>query len=230
MRLSYLVQRINLWFARMAWGRSGIDEMLDGMLASETHWSILLLSGVSKLVIGLARLVLKGMAILSHGLTMNLSRQAEFDADAQSARIVGSEAAGNALQGLPYVDAAFNIALDRAQAGWQKRQLPDDLVIATHLMHGHLPESIKNKLTAAILTSEASWFDTHPPLYKRIATLKKARRTGVLKLDAPATVLFKGFDELCKFATLDLYQSVLGNALQPEHLVATNVAVSAKIA
>jgi hypothetical protein len=61
-----------------------------------------------------------------------------------------------------------------------------------------------------------------------VAALKKAKLQGVLKLDAPATVLFKDFDELSKMATLDTYQSVLGNALQPEHLVETKIEIRTK--
>jgi Zn-dependent protease with chaperone function len=223
MRLSYVVHNINRWFARMAYGRSGIDDMLDQTLDSDSHWSFLLVGLMCRCVIGLARLVLKVMALVSHGLTMNLSRHAEFDADRQAARIVGGEAMGEALQATPFLDAAHVLALERAQAGWKRRRLPDDLVVMTHALHRHLPPDLKESLTAQILTREASWFDTHPPLYKRVAALKKAKLQGVLKLDAPATVLFKDFDELSKMATLDTYQSVLGNALQPEHLVATKV-------
>ena len=54
--------------------------------------------------------------------------------------------------------------------------------------------------------------------------MKKAKLKGVLKLDAKATVLFKDFGELAKMATIDMYQSILGPALQPEHLVETRIA------
>ena len=227
MRLSYVVHNINRWFARMAYGRSGIDDLLDESLNGDSHWSFLLIALMGRCVIGLARLVLKAMAIVSHGLTMNLSRHAEYDADRQAARIVGGEAMGEALQATPFLDAAHTLALEKAQAGWRRRRLPDDLVLATHALHRHLPPELKDSLTAQILTREASWFDTHPPLYQRVAALKKSKLKGVLKLDAPATVLFKDFDELSKMATLDTYQSILGDALQPEHLVETKVVVKA---
>jgi hypothetical protein len=42
---------------------------------------------------------------------------------------------------------------------------------------------------------------------------------------APATCLFKDFEELAKLATIDTYQSILGGMLQPEHLVETKVQV-----
>jgi Zn-dependent protease with chaperone function len=102
MRLSYVVHNINRWFAAMAYGRSGIDDMLDGMLDSDGHWSFALIGLFCKCVIGLARLVLKALALVSHALTMNLSRQAEYDADAQAARVVGGEAMGAALEATPF--------------------------------------------------------------------------------------------------------------------------------
>jgi Zn-dependent protease with chaperone function len=204
----------------MAYGRSGIDDMLDGFLDSDGHWSFQLIGLFSKMVIGVARLILKFMALISHALTMNLSRQAEYDADAQAARVVGGEAMGEALQATPFLDAASDLALQNAQAGWNsRRRLPSDLVLMTHALHGHLPAGLKDGLTARILEQEESWFDTHPPLFKRVAALKKSKLQGVLRLEAPATCLFKEFDELSKLATLDVYQSVLGGLLQPEHLV-----------
>lgn len=56
-----------------------------------------------------------------------------------------------------------------------------------------------------------------------MAALKKSKLQGVLKIEAPATCLFKEFEELSKMATLDLYQSVLGDNLKPEYLVATKL-------
>jgi Zn-dependent protease with chaperone function len=221
MRLSYVIHLINQWFLRMAYGRSGIDDMVDSMLEDEPHWSIALVALLTKLVLGIAKLILKLLALVSHLLSMQVSRQAEFDADRQAARIVGGECLGQVLEQIPFVDAASSIALQKAEAAWARRALPDDLVVLTDAYRQKLPGQLKESITASILTSESSWFDTHPPLYKRIAALKKARLQGVLKLDAPATFLFKEFDEVCKMATLDLYQAILGPALQPEHLVPT---------
>jgi Zn-dependent protease with chaperone function len=223
MRLSYAVHLINHWFARMAWGRSGIDDVLDSAMGSEIHWSVLVIGGVCKLVLFVARLVMMGMALISHGLSMSLSRQAEFDADRRAARIVGSEPLGTALQVLPALSAAGEASIERAQGAWTARRLPDDLVLLTQHLHRHMPQAMREKLDAAILSNEDSWFDSHPPLFKRVAALKKAGYAGVMKVNGPATVLFKDFDEMCKFATLDLYSTVLGPALQPEHLVPTKL-------
>jgi Zn-dependent protease with chaperone function len=221
MRLSYAVQLINGWFARMAWGRSGIDDLLDGMMADEPHWSFLLIALFSKLVLFVARLVMMLMAVISQALCMNLSRQAEFDADRRAARIVGSDALAGGLQILPAVGAAGAMAVDRAEAGWTKRELPDDLILLTSGIQQQLPQSLKDKLDASILSADTSWFDTHPPLFKRIAALRKARFAGVMTINAPATELFKEFDELSKLATIDFYDSIVGKALKPEYLVTT---------
>lgn len=91
MRLSYAVHRINAWFWRMAYERGKADELLDSCLSDDNHWSFMMIAGICKLIQGLVRLVLKVFALLSHVLTMNLSRQDEFDADSEAARIVGGE-------------------------------------------------------------------------------------------------------------------------------------------
>lgn len=226
MRLSYAVHRINLWFARMAWGRSGVDDVVDEMLQSEAHWSAMLVGLLCKTTVGVARLVLKALALLSHALSMHLSRQAEFDADRRAARVVGSVAMEDGLQMIPFISTAHVLAVEQARLSWSKRVLPDDLVTLTDMAHLRMPDKVKDSITSRILTAEASWFDTHPPLYKRVGALKKAKLQGVLKLEAPAVALFKDFGELSKMATIDFYQGVLGTALQPEHLFATTEAAS----
>jgi Zn-dependent protease with chaperone function len=228
MRLSYGIHLINTWFARMAWGRSGIDDMLDGAMQSEIHWSVLLIAMVCKFVLFLARLVMMIMAVISQALSMSLSRQAEFDADRQAARIVGSESLGSGLQMLPAISAASDVTLEQAQDAWARRKLPDDLIILTRHLHKHMPQKMRDELDAAILSEEDSWFDSHPPLFKRVAALKKAGYAGVMKINGPARVLFTEFDELTNVATLDLYSTVLGPALQPEHLVPVTLPATAK--
>jgi Zn-dependent protease with chaperone function len=85
----------------------------------------MLVAFVCKLVLFLARLVMMVMALISQALSMTLSRQSEFDADRQAARIVGSEPLGTALQVLPAVSAASTIALEQAQESWARRALPE---------------------------------------------------------------------------------------------------------
>jgi Zn-dependent protease with chaperone function len=228
MRLSYAIHLINTWFARMAWGRSGIDDMLDSALQSEIHWSVMFIALVCKFVLFLARLVMMLMAVISQALSMSLSRQAEFDADRQAARIVGSESLGTGLQMIPAINTASEVTLEQAQEAWARRKLPDDLIVLTQHLHKHMPQKMRDELDAAILSEEDSWFDSHPPLFKRVAALKKAKYSGVMKINGPARVLFKDFDELCKFATLDLYSTVLGDALQPEHLVPVTLPAAPK--
>ena len=105
MRLTYAVVHLNGWFARIAYTRSGIDEMLASMVDSEAHWSLSLIGLTAQLMMWMARTLLKALALMSHALTMRLSRQAEFGADLKAARIAGSAAAGDALQLLPTLEA-----------------------------------------------------------------------------------------------------------------------------
>lgn len=218
MRLSWLVTSINRWFFRLAYQRNGLDDMLASTAQQHDSVLVALIAGLTQLCMFFARLILKSLALISHALSMRLSRHAEFDADHQSARIVGSDSAAAALEMVPFLDIASTTAMSRAEAAWKRRSLPDDLVMVTDILHHHLPSDLRGKVEAQILAADARWFDTHPPLFKRIGVLKKAKLKGVLKLDAPATVLFKDFDELCKLSTISFYQDALGDALQPEYL------------
>jgi Zn-dependent protease with chaperone function len=226
MRLSYIVFRINGWFFRLAHRRSGLDDAVDSFIGNEPHWTMALIGVACKLMLGLTRLVLMGMALLSHALSMHLSRQAEYDADRVAARIAGGDAMAEVLQALPFISAASEKALAAAQRGWSRHRLPDDLVVLTDGYRQRLAPEVRSAITAKILSEDDSYFDSHPPLFKRVALMKLSTAPGVLKLDAPATLLFKDFDELCKISTISFYQSVLGARLQPEHLVPTAFAAA----
>ena len=224
MRAGFAVHRINRWFMRLAYGRTAADGVVRAIgLSAASGFIVVLIALTCQAALSLARLALKGMAIAGHAASMTLSRQAEFDADRQAARIVGSGAAAAALQAVPFVNAAAELALAKANAGWKAKRLPDDLVALTRALTLAMPADARDKITANLLNRDARWFDTHPPLYQRAAVLIKAAIPGVLTLDAPATCLFRDFDELCKLTTISCYQLSLGDKLQPEHLVPTVV-------
>ena len=220
MRASYAVHRINGWFIRLGFGRTAADDFVRQLAGDSHHWTGQLVAATCYAALGVARLVLKGLAVVSHATSMHLSRQAEFDADRRSARIVSSDAMATALEAMPYLAVAGDLATAQAQAGWAKRQLPDDLVVMTRAYALAMPVAVRRKVEAGVLSADARWFDTHPPLFRRIAVLKRAADPGVLRVDAPAAVLFRDFDELCKLATIGMYQaSPIGPKLKPEHLV-----------
>src|SRR5262249_50982203 len=53
-------------------------------------------------------------------------------------------------------------------------------------------------------------FDTHPSTADRIASAKAAADPGVFRGEAPATVLFRNWDDLCRQATYLHYRGVIG--------------------
>ncbi len=219
MRFSYAATRINMAFFRLAYVPSRVDVWVISIARSDTHWMFSVMALFCQAALNLTRLLLKGMALASHSLSMRLSRQAEFDADRRAAGIVGGDVLGEVLQNLPFVTAGSTKAIQRAQAGWVKRALPDDLVAVTHLYTKAMSADEKQKLVGTLLAEDARWFDTHPPLFQRVAKLKYPPVEGVLRLNAPARCLFGDFDELCKLATISFYNSALGAHLQPEHLM-----------
>lgn len=220
-RLSYVIRAINKRFLYLAYAPSGVEEFIKELADADSHLSVHFVVFVSRSAIGLTRLVLKGLGLLSHILSMSLARQAEFDADLQAARIVGSETAAEMMQLIPAIDIASDLSVHIAREAWFRKTLPDDIVELTHFLQENLPQKKRDELEALILSQEQSWFDTHPPLYVRIGALKKANLKGVLKLNGPASLLFRDFDDLCKMTTVAFYSRVLGEHLQPEHLIST---------
>lgn len=221
MRLRYLVQHINLFFFKLAYRRSAIDDFVASLSQGESWWGFHLVALLAQMMMFLARLILSGLAWLSFCFSRHLGRQAEFDADRQAARVAGAASTASALTLVSTLAASSSVAVNAAKQSWLRRRLlPDDLIEVTTDALGRLPGPVVRALAEAELDAVGKWSDSHPPLGKRLDSLKRSKLAGVQRLDCDtAAVLFKDFDDACKMATLDFYRGVLGDHLQPEHLV-----------
>jgi len=60
-------------------------------------------------------------------------------------------------------------------------------------------------------------YATHPPTNQRVARARAAGDAGVFTVDAPASILFRDYPELCRTLTRDWYQATV-KAFDPEIL------------
>jgi hypothetical protein len=222
MRFSYVIRNMNGWFARVVYERDAWDTALR-RAGGRGHYAIRLTSKLCLLCIWLVRRVLWCLMWVGSAASSIMSRQMEFDADRYQARVAGPDAVEQTFARLPTLNVAFQASLSELSNAWRERRLADDLPLLVCQREATLDEKIRVALVAAQKNAKTKIFDSHPCDRDRIASARRENAAGILKLDLPATSLFKDFKELSRVTTIDFYRRSLGNALKPEHLHTTEV-------
>jgi hypothetical protein len=73
-----------------------------------------------------------------------------------------------------------------------------------------------------------AWYETHPSDNARVAAAGRESAAGVFQFDAPASVLFQGFDDLCREVTHDLYVENFEDELKQHSIVPVHELVAHK--
>lgn len=220
MRLSYLVRRINDWFAQVVYGRDQWDEQLEQAAKADTHFFVLAIVQVARGAVWLSRQLLKGLMYLGHAISSYLMRQMEFDADRYEARLVGAEVFAATCHEMSYLGAAFERSLADVGLAWRDRHLADDLprLVADH--RRELDADLLRKIAGCIAGSKAVWSDSHPADSERLAAARRERGEPVFRSQLPAEVLFRDLAALSREVSSAFYREELelpldGVALQP---------------
>ncbi len=215
MRLTYLIQSVNIWFARVVYERDRWDEMLEECAASSDHWSFQLFGGLARLFVWINRRILHLLMLIGHFFSSIMLRQMEFDADKYTTRVIGSAAGGSMLRLLPLLDYSTHQSFEDVNQLWKSKRLPASVpdMIAARLQS--LSASDKANLEKAADQRKAGWFDSHPTTKARIAAMAARSEKAVFVSDAPASCLFTDFSAVSRLMTSDLYRGSLGR--QADH-------------
>ncbi|MFT3788809.1 MAG: M48 family metalloprotease [Tepidisphaeraceae bacterium] len=223
MRARYVVHRINVWFARVAYERDAWDDTLDAHAHGDTHWSIQLIAHMARFVVWLSRRVLAMLMYVGHLFCAILMRQGEYDADRAAVRIVGSRTAVQMLRRVPVLDLAGQATFDSLDLAYSERRMPDNLPAVVAVRAGEVRDDVRKKIIDAVSRSKTGWFDTHPSDSDRIRAMERAGEAGLMQLPEsdtqPASALFANFDTLCKLMTRQIYADKLGPKLNDVTLV-----------
>ncbi|MEA2736529.1 MAG: hypothetical protein QOE14_2980 [Humisphaera sp.] len=225
MRLTYLIRSINGWFFRVVYERDSWDEWLVNAGHSSEHWAISLVILLSRLFVWITRRLLWLLMVIGHGVSSFALRQMEFDADRYEARVAGSETFVRTAERLALLQIAAHAAFNELEAAWREKRLCDDLPSLIHSRQGDLPSEVRKMLAKHNAVGKTGWFDTHPANADRNKSALREASAGIFAVSAPATALFKNYDELAKRATVAFYHETLGNAVRREHLVSTGTLV-----
>jgi len=219
MRLSYIIRRINAWFARLVYERDAWDLALEKLGTEARDWRVLLVVNSAPLAVGCSRLVLKVLMILAHGVSCFLLRQMEYDADSYAIKVAGSEAVESGHRRLAELGEALGRSYKEIRTIWNlSRRLPDDLPAYLALQYSKLPAAFCQHLQDTLGLAQTRIFDTHPSDGDRIRRARQAGDLGVFHLDLPASVLFSHFDVVSKQVTFLHYAEDLGIPLDQSNL------------
>lgn len=217
MRLSSLVRRSVFLMMRIAYERDGFDAalihagqirlffeprlLIGSLLFSAFIWAVLGL-------LWLARGLLKGLAWVGMASATSLSREMEHDADRHEVQAVGRAAYVRVGNRLLLLGAAENLAQQMIEHLWVTRRLPEDLpaLIARQAEQIEDQPEVVRDLYATALQTTTQRFDTHPSLSDRIAAIQAHPDAGILRLDGPASALFRDLPARSLEATLAVYR------------------------
>jgi Zn-dependent protease with chaperone function len=211
MRLSYLIRRINGWFARVVYERDAWDLALDEFLESAEDWRVLLMAGIIRFAVGCSRFILKLLMWIGHGIGCFMLRQMEYDADSYEIKLAGSATFEDATRRFHVLAKVTDIAYKDMRVGWNTgRTLPDNFP-AWLMYHDHrLDPKRRTQLEDTMGLEASGMFDTHPSHGDRIRRARQAQQPGVFQLETPATRLFGNFEAVSKQVTHLHYTDDLG--------------------
>ncbi|MGL4943262.1 MAG: M48 family metallopeptidase [Thermoguttaceae bacterium] len=243
-RIQYVVRTVIAWFAHIYYYRDGLDRTLHSGVTIGIPWTMLPCLCVVA-VVWLIRRVLWCFMTAGHFAAGFMSRQAEFDADTFSTRLVGSETTAATLERLNWLQFADQKTKGDILYMLNEDRLPDNypILIAANLDFAKqlYPDAVAN----AIRDSKTHFTDTHPCDRDRIAIIKTANTAGVFNADSftrwqtpdgstynvvntstkdeslikrPATWLFRDFVALSRDATLAFYRDVQNWTFQDDNL------------
>jgi hypothetical protein len=209
MRLSYVIRRVNGWFARVIYARDAWDETLEEWSETDSLWVNIVVS-CARLGVWISRLVLKALMTFGHAISSFLMRQMEYDADRCEVHVAGAGAFESTMIRLNELGVTVEQLYNEMNRTWKSSfRMPDNLprLIGHHVEK--LSDKRRQEIAATCFQDKTGWLDTHPSNAARVAAARRIGAAGLFSDDAPASELLENFKTLGKFVTLAHYEDDL---------------------
>ena len=213
MRLGYVIRMINLWFVRVVYERDAWDERLEWLAARGGGRLWLVLQSI-RFSVWLSRRVLWLLMKAAQAMSCYLSRQMEFHADKYFFRLVGAETMAAAFHRLPILAFASEGAWSDLDDFYRDGRLGDNLPKLIIANVKQFSKEVLAQIDKTVDETESSVFNTHPADKVRIAQAAAENPAGVFRIEAPAAVLFRDFDNLSRQSTWDQYVELFDGQVQ----------------
>ncbi|MEM7199433.1 MAG: M48 family metalloprotease [Planctomycetota bacterium] len=218
MRLGYTVHRINMWFARVVFGRDEWDEKLTRW--SQDGWGALgILGYAARGLVWTVRKLLHGLMWFARMASSYSSRQMEFDADRFEIALAGSKAFCRSTSAFYILDAGRQRGFALVNAGWKERRLAEDMPSLFVECAREFTKGEKKAILAQLQDESTELFATHPRAVERMAAAREIASPGSFDFDHSARVLFDDFGAACQRVTEAIYEDSLGDDYDRSYLL-----------
>ncbi len=221
MRLTYVVRRVNAWFARVVFERDAWDVRLE-QSASGLPWQIGIVLHGARACVWATRRILWALMHAGHAISCFMLRQMEYDADSYSAKLVGGDAFEATAIRLRVLNVATQFAYGHVQQSWASRRLPENLVLLIERESASLRGEVHQKVTTADPEEKTGWFDTHPSDADRLHAVRRLNERGIFHATEPAARLFSDFSALSKTITRHQYEKHFKLAFADQDLMSAD--------
>jgi hypothetical protein len=218
MRLTYLIRKINLWFARVVYERDSWDLKLDES-ARTADFRIKIVLQTARGSVWLTRRILWALMHAGHAISCFMLRQMEYDADSYEAKLAGSDTFESTIERLPVLSVAMQFALEDLRRSWVSSRLAEDLPLLIDHKATSLPAEVHQQLAAARASTKTGWFQTHPCDTDRIRAARRLNEPGIFRMTQPAARLFADFNALSRTVTRHQYEKHFGLEFAEENLI-----------
>jgi Zn-dependent protease with chaperone function len=231
MRCSYIINRIDGWFARVVYARDTWDEWLEEWSNSTEDSRLWLITACAHVAVWLSRQVLKLLMLVGHAFSCLLSRQMEFHADACAIRVVGAEGFENMLLRLQEQAVLASLAYEGMERFWKTRRcLPESIPNFLQNLEAQMPPNFHEQARNTLLNQKSSLWATHPTSARRIQKARQSEEPGIFHLELPAANLFGDFNGTSKMITLMHFQENLQLPVTSQTLKPANDFFAQKVA
>ena len=224
MRLNYIINSVNFWFARVAYQRDAWDVALETWAEESEDARLVLVVMTVQLAVWFSRLILKILMLIGHVVGGFMLRQMEYDADAYEIKVAGSDCFEQTTRKLATLGAAWNETQKHLAASWKhNKTLPDNLPALIRHAHQRLSPPVLQKIDDSLGLHRTGLFDSHPAPADRIRQARKANDPGIFHDARPATSLFASFEHPSRFVTLLHYTDDIGIPISEDMLTQVEV-------
>lgn len=219
MRFSFLIRRVNGWFARVVYERDGWDETIESWAAGAEGW-VALMVACARGGVWASRLVLRCLMYVGHAICAVLLRQMEYDADRSEMRISGSAALESAMVKISVLATVYGDIGSEMRRLWRsEHRLPDNIPVYLAHLAEHLPGERRHRIENAVGLGKTKLLDTHPCTADRIRQARLLAEPGYDISDEPARDLFENFAAISRLVTLAYYNDDLNVPTTPDFLI-----------
>ena len=145
MRLTYVIRKINYWFARVVFERDSWDVSLEQ--SRNTDWRIAIVLHGARGCVWVSRRILWALMHAGNAISCFMLRQMEYDADSYEAKVAGSDAFESTASRLRVLNVATQTAYEDVRQSWASSRLPENLPLLIDHKASSLPAEVHQKLS-----------------------------------------------------------------------------------